>query len=99
MLGYGGLAEGSAKENLPNISSLSYIRTMCCHPHAKLCRVPRLHKDRPWACELANQALSAAETRNDTTARYTLHHVFTIPGHEMAVIDDVLFTFDELFLV
>lgn len=69
---------------------------MCRHPHAELPRVPRLHKHGPRPCELAHQTFSAADAGNDASARYALHNVFAIPGHQVAVVDDVLLAFNEL---
>ena len=80
-------------------SIISYITTLSRHPHAELLWVPRLHENSPRPCELTHQSLSAANARNDATARYTLHDILGIPGYEMAVVDDVLFAFDKLSLV
>lgn len=70
---------------------------MCHHPHIELPRIPRLHEHSSRTREFADQSFSAAYTRNDTTARYTLHDIFAIPSHEVTIVDDVLLTFDELY--
>ena len=69
---------------------------MCPHPYRELSRIPSLHEDRPRAGKLADQAFSTADAGNDASARHALHHVLAVPGYEMAVVDDVLFAFDEL---
>ena len=69
---------------------------MCSHPCRELLGVPSLHEDRPRARKLADQAFPAADAGNDASARHTLHHVLAVPGHEVAVVDDVLFAFHKL---
>ena len=69
------------------------------HPSSKSRWVPRLHKHRSWTRELADQTLSAADTRDDATASYTFHDILAIPSHEMTVVNDILFAFDKLLIV
>ena len=69
---------------------------MCSHPCREFLGVPSLHKHRPRARKLADQAFATADAGNDASARHTLHHVLAVPGHEVAVVDDVLFAFHEL---
>lgn len=76
----------------------SNIRRVCPHPHIELSRVPRLHENRPGSREFTDQAFATTDARNDATTRYPLHNVFAIPRHQVTVVDDVLFTFDELRL-
>lgn len=71
--------------------------SMCRHPHAELTRIPRLHEHGSRPCEFTNQTFSAADARNYASARHALHDVFTIPSHEVAVVDDILLTLDKLY--
>ena len=69
---------------------------MRSHPCCEFPGIPSLHEYRPRARELADQAFATADAGNDASARHTLHHVLAVPGHEMAVVDNVLFAFHEL---
>lgn len=70
---------------------------MRTHPRSERGRVSSLHEHGPWAGKLADQAFSAAEAGDDATAGHALHDVFAVPGHKMAVVDDVFLAFDELW--
>lgn len=59
-------------------------------------RVPRLDKHRPWSGELADQTLSRRKARDDSARRNPLHHIFRVPRHQMAVVDNVLLSIREL---
>ena len=78
------------------IRSASLPPSLRTHPHGKLRRIPRLHEDRPGAGELADQAFTTADAGDDSSTGHTLHHILAIPGNQMAVVEDVLLTLDEL---
>ena len=63
---------------------------MSPHPHGKRSGVARLHEYGPRAGELAHQAFTRADARDDTTARHPLHYILAIPGYQMTVINDIL---------
>ena len=58
--------------------------------------VPRLHEHCTWTCKLADQPFSAADTRDDATARNPLHDILTIPSDKMTVVNVILFTLNKL---
>ena len=66
------------------------------HPSRKRRGIPRLHDHRPRSREFTNQPLTAADTGDDASARYPLHHIFAIPCHQMAVVNDIFLAFDQL---
>lgn len=59
-------------------------------------RVTGLHVDGAGAGEFADQTFSAADAGDDATAGDALEHVLAVPGHEVAVVDDVALAVDEL---
>lgn len=62
----------------------------------KTYRVPRLDEHRPWPGEFAHQALPRREARDDAARSDPLHHVLGIPGDQVAIVDNVLFSIIEL---
>ena len=69
---------------------------MCTHPSREFLRIPRLHEHRPRPRKLADHAFATADAGDDAPTRHALHHILTVPGYEMAVVDDVFLAFDEL---
>jgi hypothetical protein len=60
-------------------------------------RVSGLHEDRSRSSELAHESFARTDTRDDTTAGNTFDDVFAVPGDKMAVVDDISFTFLQLW--
>lgn len=66
------------------------------HPLCKARRISCLHHDSAGPRELAHQSFPTADTRDNASTCNTLHNIFAIPGHKMAIVDDIFLTFDEL---
>lgn len=66
------------------------LRSMSAHPHGESSRVAGLHEHCSRASELAYQTFARADAGDYTTTRNTLHDILTVPGDEVAVIDNVL---------
>ena len=62
----------------------------------KTYRVPRLHKDSAWSSELAHETFPRRQTRNNTSRSDPLKDVFSIPSHQMAIVNDVSFALRHL---
>lgn len=65
----------------------------------KAYRVPSLHKHNAGPGELAHEALARGHAGDDASRGDALEDVLCAPGHEVAVVDDVLFAVGELFLL
>jgi hypothetical protein len=62
----------------------------------KSSNIPRLHEHGPGARKFTDQAFSRRNAGYDAPRGDPLQDVFAVPGHEMAVVDDVFFAVDEL---
>lgn len=62
-------------------------------------RVACLHKHRSWTGELAYKPLARCNTGYDAARCYTLQNVLGVPGNQVTVIYDILFSLDHLHAV
>ena len=66
-------------------------------PSYESLRIPRLHVDRSGTGELAHQPFVGRHAGDDAAGRRALEDILAVPSDEVAVVDDIPFTFDELF--
>lgn len=65
----------------------------------KRANVSRLQVQRSWTSEATDQSFAGTESGDDAARSRALHPVLAVPGYEVAVVDEVLFAFDELSLI
>ena len=82
--------------NTCTIFSHRRIRRVGSQPRRKRLRIPRLHENRPRACELTNQTLPGHHIRYDAAGCDALEDVLAVPRNEVTVVDDVLLVFLQL---
>ena len=88
--------ESCAAWHYAHKSLLHLLHGRPTHIRCKCRRVPGLHIHRAGPCKSADEPFSRRHTRDKAAARHALHDVFTAPGYEMAVVNDVSFAFDKL---
>jgi hypothetical protein len=64
--------------------------------HGKRVQISRLHIYRPGTDEPTGKTFTGAETGDDAAGGDTLHFVFAVPCHKMAVVDVVGLSLNEL---
>jgi hypothetical protein len=67
-----------------------------CNPLSKRLGIPGLHINRSGSGELTHQAFAGAHARDHSAGGDALHDIFTAPGYEMAVVDDIFLAINEL---
>lgn len=72
---------------------------MSVQPLRKGSRIPCLHEHCARPRELADETFARADARYDAARRRALEDVLAVPSDEVAVVNDVFLTWDELWLL
>ncbi len=80
----------------PTFPLYTSIRRRTTHMRCESDRIPCLHIHRSRPRELAYETLTGRHARYDSTRCNALEDVLTVPGDEVAVVDDVALAFYQL---
>lgn len=69
---------------------------MCADLRRKGCNISRLKVHGPRTGKSAGKTFSGAKSGDYTPGSDALHFVFAVPGHEVAVVDIVFLSLNEL---
>lgn len=59
-------------------------------------RISGLDEYRARSGEFAHEAFRRRKTGDKTTRSYSLEHIFGVPGYQVAIVDNVLLSFNKL---